>query len=304
MHAWVIGSGGLLGSAIVEHARPQATLFAGRPVQWSDPAAAASTLTEDLRRFADDTGDDDWVILWAAGSSVVSSSPQDTQPELVILGALVDAVADHRPAGRGAVFVTSSAGGVYAGSTPAPFGPSSRTSPISPYGELKLSQEKRAHDALAGHVPLVIGRFANLYGPRHNMTKGQGLIPQLCLASVRRQALNLYVSMDTVRDYIYIDDAAAYAWSAVCAAVDGPPDEATIVIIASGQPVTVAEVIATVQGVAHRKVPLALGTHPSSIHQAIDLRLTPTRIDDTVEITPLANGIKRVFDDMVGRVNA
>ena len=101
MHAWVIGSGGLLGSAIVEHARPRALVFDARPIDWSDPVAAASTLTEDLRRFADATGDDDWVILWAAGSSVVSSSPQDTQPELVIFGALVDAVADHRPAGRG-----------------------------------------------------------------------------------------------------------------------------------------------------------------------------------------------------------
>jgi UDP-glucose 4-epimerase len=180
----------------------------------------------------------------------------------------------------------------------------SQPQPISPYGELKLAQEGRARAALEGHLPLVIGRLANLYGPRHNMAKGQGLIPQLCLASVRRAPLNLYVSMDTVRDYIYVDDAAAYAWSAVRNAIGIDPDHAEIVIIASGQPTTVAEVIATVQGVTHRKVPLALGTHPSSVHQAIDLRLTPTPIDDNVEITPLANGIKRVFEDMAGRVNA
>ena len=304
MHAWVIGAGGLLGSAIADHVRSDATVFTGSAVPWSDPDAASDVLLEDLLRFASEVDGDDWAVLWAAGSSVVSSSTQDTQPELRILGALVDGIVRHRPSGRGAVFITSSAGGVYAGSSPAPFTSESAPHPISPYGELKLAQEGRARSALAGHVPLVIGRFANLYGPRHNMSKGQGLIPQLCLASVRRAPLNLYVSMDTVRDYIYVDDAAAYAWSSVRQALALDSYEPQVVIIASGQPTTVAEVIATVQGVTHRKVPLALGTHPSSVHQAIDLRLTPTPIDDNVEITPLSNGIKRVFDDMTGRVNA
>ena len=46
-----------------------------------------------------------------------------------------------------------------------------------------------------------------------------------------------------------------------------------VVVLASGQATTVAEVIATVQNVAHRRVPLALGTDPSARHQATDLRL-------------------------------
>ncbi len=105
--------------------------------------------------------------------------------------------------------------------------------------------------------------------------------------------------MDTVRDYLFVDDAARLVWECTLTAVHDQPSEPRVVIIASGQPTTVAEVIATVQNVAHRRVPLALGTHPSARHQATDLRLVPTAT--VAGLTPLPNGIKRVLDATVGR---
>jgi UDP-glucose 4-epimerase len=305
MIAWVIGRGGMLGSAVAERlAGSGARVHDASPVPWTDVEAARATLEADAARFQQEAGDGPWSVVWTAGSSVVSSATDATSSELATLEGLLHSLLRHRPPGPGAFFLTSSAGGVYAGSADPPFGADTDPVPISPYGTLKLDQERLATRLLEGSVPLVIGRFSNLYGPRSNSAKGQGLIPQLCLATVRRAPLNLYVSMDTVRDYLYVDDAAAMTRSAVLAAARDQPTRPRIAVLASGQPTTVAQVISTVQNVAHRRVPLALGTHPSAQHQAVDLRLAPSPglLGDEDSLTPLPNGVKRVFDAIVGRV--
>lgn len=301
MLVWVIGAGGMLGSAISSRAPGPSRPFIATRVPWGDDQAAETVLTADARRFCIEAGQDSWAIVWAAGSSVVASTAEQTEAELRVLDRLLTGIRSARPAGPGAFFLTSSAGGVYAGSESPPFDEATPPRPISPYGDLKLRQEELARELLGGRVPVVIGRFSNLYGTLRNPEKGQGLIAQLCIAVVRRTPLNLYVSMDTVRDYLYVDDAAAMTWIAVAQAIEEQPSEPLVVIVASGQPTTVAQVVATIQNVAHRRVPLALGTHPSSHHQVVDLRLKPTQslIDENPTMTTLPGGIKRVFDAIV-----
>ncbi len=302
MLAWVVGSGGMLGGALVARAQTQsADVFDADRVPWADPAAAQAVLTADYDRFRRAAGQERWVLLWAAGASVVASGTDGTDAELAALRTLLAALAADPPDGSGAVFVTSSAGGVFAGSDYPPFTHDTPPRPISPYGLLKLDQESAARDLLGGRIPLVLGRFSNLYGPGHNTEKGQGLIPMLCLACVRRVPLNLYVPMDTVRDYLYVDDAAALAWRAATKVIGEDPAAAHVEIIASGRPATVAEIVATVQTVAHRRVPLALGTDDSARHQAADLRVVPSVETDGIELTPLPSGIKRVFDAAIAR---
>jgi UDP-glucose 4-epimerase len=301
MLAWVLGAGGMLGSALTSLAPRSVELFAGTVVPWHDEAAAGTSLAADAARFADEAGGQDWAIVWAAGSSIVASTPDQTDAELRILERLLIAIDLLRPTGRGVFFLTSSAGGVYAGSDLPPFDERTVPHPISPYGVLKLRQEELVGEVLGRRVAVVIARFSNLYGTLRNPGKGQGLIQQLCMASVRRAPLNLYVSMDTVRDYLYVDDAAWMAWHAIDEAIAQQPIEPRVVIVASGQPTTVAQVVATIQNVAHRRVPIALGTDPSARHQVVDLRLVPTRslVDATPSLTTLPGGIKKVFDAIV-----
>lgn len=302
MLVWVVGSGGMLGSALVLRARAQAAdVFDATPVPWADPVAAQQVLRADAERLADTAGDRDWAVMWAAGASVVSSGVHGVDAERAALRTLLGRIADRPPAGPGAVFVTSSAGGVYAGSSGPPFSTDSEPRPISPYGQLKLDQETDARELVGGRIPLVLGRFSNLYGPGHNTEKGQGLIAMLCRACVRRAPLNLYVPMDTVRDYLYVDDAADLAWRATMSAVGEQPAGVHVEVIASGRAATVGEVIATIQAVAHRRVPLALGTDASARHQVPDLRLVPSVDVDTSTLTPLPAGIKRVFDAAISR---
>jgi UDP-glucose 4-epimerase len=303
MLAWIIGRGGMLGSALADRAGAHVSLFPAARVPWADPQAAGDALADDVARFAAASDGGDWAVLWAAGASVVASGDRGVEEELAVFSRTVTALAQALPTGRGAVFLASSAGGLFAGSTGAPFSDATDPRPISPYGRLKRAQEEAAVAALGGRVPLVIGRLANLYGPGAQPDKAQGLVPQLCLATVRRRPLNLYVSMDTVRDYLYADDSADMAWHLVDEALREQPAEPRVAVLASGQPTTVAHVIATVQNVAHRRVPLALGTHPSARHQVVDLRLVPSA-GLPPATTSLPSGVKRVFDAVVTRVHA
>lgn len=310
MRAWVIGSGGLLGHAITREAKSRAQ-HSGIPllihdaprIPWSEEAEAIRVLKEQVNFFAADVGTDAWAVIWAAGSSIVASDHEQTQTELRIFSALVTAISTQLPAQQGTLFVTSSAGGVFAGGAKPPFSVSSPPAPISPYGHLKLSQEELAIKVCAPMCCVVIGRFSNLYGPARDKAKQQGLIQRLCAATMKRTAINLYVSMDTVRDYLFVDDAARLVWDAVETNSARRKPGVDLLLLASGEGSSIAEVIATVQSVTHRRVPLALGSDPTSDRQVIDLRFTPSlSAEQLASLTPLPTGVRRVFDSILGGV--
>lgn len=297
MITWVVGGGGLLGSAILRRCEDS---FVSTPVPWSDPASAADVLASDAARFQREAGDAPWTVIWAAGAATVSTSAEHAARELTALEALLTALRTHRPAGAGTVFLSSSAGGVYAGSTSPPFDVHTAPAALSPYGELKLAQERQAAEQLAGVCPLVIGRFSNLYGPGQNLGKLQGLISRLALSAVTRQPINIFVSLDTIRDYIFVDDAAAATMAAVRVTAQESEQATRTLVIASGQPVTIGQLIRTTNLIAKRRVPVALGSHPSAGAQSLDLRLIPT--EPLARTTPLPTGIKAVYLDVLNRL--
>lgn len=299
MITWVIGSGGLLGSAIQ---RKAAQPFTAGPIPWSDPEAASSALALELRRFAERAADGPWAIIWAAGAATVSTSAHETLIELQVFEKFLSALRAGAPQGSGAFFLASSAGGVFAGSESAPFTSDSPTKSLSAYGDLKLAQETLARIELADVCPVVIGRFSNIYGPGQNLGKLQGLISRLALAAATRQPVNIFVSLDTMRDYIYVDDAARATLAWVDHAIRTSRDCATV-IIATGEPVVLGQLIRLMQDVARTKVPVALGIHPSSTAQVLDLRMTPTSIPNapSPEMVSLPAGIKLVYLDILQR---
>lgn len=294
MITWVIGAGGLLGSAIASRCERR---FHAGPVPWADPDAAIATLSADAARFATEAGDEPWRIIWAAGAATVASSAEQTADELRVFEGLLDAVTTVTPSGSGRVFITSSAGGVYAGSSHPPFSDTTTPVPMSPYGALKLAQEHAAQARLQGVCPVVIGRIGNLYGPGQNLEKLQGLISRLALAVVTQQPINIFVSLDTIRDYVYVDDAAEAVLTTMTQDMTLP---VTTVVIASGQPTTIGTLIRTMHEVAKRRVPVALGQHASAARQVLDLRLTPSA--GAQGSTSLPAGAKAVYLDILERM--
>ncbi len=176
----------------------------------------------------------------------------------------------------GAVFVASSVGGVYAGAHDAPYTELHEPAPTSAYGRAKLAGEQVAHDfAAATGVPVVIGRITNLYGPGQDLRKPQGLISHLCRAHLTRTPISIYVSLDTIRDYLYVDDCAdlivdALAGAAAFAAADG---RAVVKILGAHQGVTIGTLLGEFRRVFKRTPWVLLGTSPNARYQAGDLRI-------------------------------
>ncbi len=307
MLIWIVGQGGLLGSALARAADsdPTLTVFDADPISWGNAELVAHEFSRLAERFSAEASDEPWGIIWAAGHATVSSSETDTGIELDALNSLCEVVQHNTPAGEGSFFLSSSAGGVYAGSSNPPFSVDTEPVPLSAYGRLKLAQEDSARNQLSGICPVVIGRMSNLYGPGQDLSKLQGLISALTRAAVTRKPINMFVSLDTIRDYIYVDDAAGQILHVVHDAVRtrSAASNATL-ILASGQPVSLGYLINLVQNVTRVRVPVALGAHASSTVQSRDLRLTPTRGDwrDQTLSTPISAGVKKVFLDVLERV--
>jgi UDP-glucose 4-epimerase len=303
---WVLGAGGLLGSAITRaaSANQRHTIFIGSPLPWNDPHALANAINADAQRFKNECGDQAWAVIWAAGQAAVSSTSDATQSEALALSAIVTALAENLPAGRGTFFLSSSAGGVYAGSENPPFTISTVPRPLSAYGELKLEQEAIASRKLSDACSVIIGRFSNIYGPGQDLGKLQGLISRLALSAVTKDPINIFVSLDTLRDYIYVDDAARIVLALVertLHANDSKYEETHI--IASGQPVSLGHLINVMQDIARIRIPVAMGAHASAAAQSRDLRLIPTEsaVTDSCVSTTLPAGTKAVYLDVLNR---
>ncbi len=295
MRTWIIGAGGLFGSAL---ARAAENPFLGPTIPWNDSGAALSVLSSTLDDFSQATNGD-WCITWAAGRVTTNSSPEAAVDELTTFTRFIDHLAENQPRGRGVFLLTSSAGGVYAGSEHPPFTRSSTPHPLGTYGDLKLAQERVANEAL--RCPVVTSRVSNLYGPGQDLRKIQGLISRLALAAVTKQPVRMYVPLDTIRDYIHSDDAAARAlhWAHVALHAQ----ESAVRVVANGQSQTLGHVISLMRDITRVRIPIAAGVEASASVQSPDLRLIPDHdaVTTTLPLTPLPAGMKQVYLDIAQR---
>jgi UDP-glucose 4-epimerase len=263
---WVVGSSGLLGSAVGRRLRTLGREVSTSRVPWTDHEAAVSALLRDAATLGDD-----WQLWWCAGSGVVGTGELELAAEVAVLE---DFLARFRPGsgpGRRGIFYASSAGGVYAGASGSPFTEATEPVAISPYGQAKLRAEA-AVDAFAARtgVPLLLGRLSNLYGPGQDLAKPQGLISQLCRAQLTRTPLSIYVSLDTMRDYLFVDDAAAMVVAGLDAVVERGGRH--LKVLASERSATIGAVLGDLNRITRRRPPVILGSSASARYQTRDLR--------------------------------
>lgn len=205
---WIVGRG-LLGAAVVR-ALPEPDWIEPIPIAW-DHATFEQSVTDAVRAFAIAIEDSTWQILWCAGAGVVGTSKAELAAETTSLRYFVTQLLRYPAfrANRGLFFLSSSAGGVHAGAETMPITETSRPTPLSDYGRAKMEQEQQilAWAESLPNVSIIVGRFANLFGPGQRLNKPQGLISQLSLSMIYGVPAHIFVSLDTIRDYLYSDDA-------------------------------------------------------------------------------------------------
>ncbi|MGU3644470.1 NAD-dependent epimerase/dehydratase family protein [Microbacterium sp. C23T] len=298
---WVIGRG-LLGNAVAR-ALPRAPLR--RSVSWGDDAAAIEDLAEGLRALYA-TPSDQYRVFWCAGSGVTSSSADSLSREEAVFSAFVGMFAElpEDLRRRTVVFLASSVGGAYAGNPSPPFSERSLATPASAYGQTKLAMEEALGAAVAASgLRGFVGRITNLYGPGQKLGKRQGLISVVCETYLTRQAATIYVSLDTLRDYIFEDDAAAVIVAGAARAGSLARGSTALKIIGAGRAVSIGELVATIERVRGRRALVAYGPGNAS-GQALDLRVQSEQWTDLQSLvtTSLPVGIDAVFQAMLQTV--
>ena len=243
--AWVVGEGGLLGSQVKEQLRRRSSVFTPRArILWSDPLPQ---LTQSLREFFQQLPQgSSWQIFWCAGAGVVGTSAEAMAAETRTLSGFLEALL---PSGPGQLFVASSAGGTFGQCEDQPLTELSSCLPVSEYGRQKLAQEQLAAQWSERHpaAQVLVGRFSNLYGPAQDASKPQGLISHLSRSLVCHRPIRLYVPLDTIRDYLFVEDAAGRLISALDRA-SALPARFILKIFASEQSVSISGLLASSPG--------------------------------------------------------
>ncbi len=299
--AWVVGSGGLLGSALCRTLRlAGTTLFIPKErFCWASSTKLFPQITEAVQCFASEAeSSDQWEVYWAAGTGTMSSQDEalttETQAIECLLGRLK---ADSRLLAKpGAVAFASSAGALYAEAGNDIITEKTTPTPSTAYAREKLRQEGLIHSfqVETDNVTALVARFSTLYGVGQSSRKAQGLLSHIARSLIRRHPVQIYVPYDTIRDYIFADDAAIAMVKTL--RLPHEPPHFLMKIIASEHPVTIAEIISIFKRL-ERRAPLIV-TSSSKLGCLYTRRIQFRSIihpDSTVAKMPLLIGVAQMM---------
>ena len=291
---WVIGLGGLLGRAI-KRITPDAPRFEHPPLRWAD-----DNVVDEINQLAVEFGEGPtpWSVMWCAGAGIIGTGPAELQRETEILSSALQGLRGAR--NQGTLVLASSAGGVYGGARAIPITEETSPRPLAEYGRNKLTQEALV-EAWAEETgnQACAARIANLYGPGQRLTKPQGLISQICKAALLRQPISVYVSLDTLRDYLFVDDCAHTLLAMARRLRLEPPGTFVTRIVASGNSVSIGSLLGEVRRVLGRRPTVVMASSPTSSLQGSALSFRSTVWTETDHrVTPLAAGIGQTVEDM------
>jgi nucleoside-diphosphate-sugar epimerase len=248
---------GLLGFSIIEALQARSPRSATQlPLDWQTPTTRAPQLQmieHTIRRELQSGARLN--VLWSAGNAGFMSSEDETAAELqsfVEVLTMTERLAHEYP--RTTLHLISSAGGLFEGQRHVT--PQSRPLPRRPYGHMKLRQEEKllsSTAALARHIY----RVTSAYGfarPRFRA----GIVATLILNAFRRQVTHLTGRMDTLRDYVFINDVASFIAERLLD--DDEVGDASVVFLARARPCSLLEVQHLVEEAHGRKLHVSYAT--------------------------------------------
>jgi UDP-glucose 4-epimerase len=301
--AWVIGEGGLLGSSLkIELARDGRTPFSpSSSFAWGNAAELTEQFAIALKQFeALANKEDRWEIYWAAGTGNMHSKASDLKSETKALAMLVKLIQGSTlDMSVGTFQFSSSAGAIYAGSSEQVITEDSPIAPINPYALEKLEQEKLIAQLQKcdPRFTILISRISSVFGRRKKKTSEQGLLGQMAEKVVRNEVIHIYVPLETLRDYIHVDDAARAIVSAVHLAQSEGGQ--SIKIIAAQSSYSIAQIIAMFKKIGRRHVRVVSHTIESSKYYRRGVRFESKYLLDkaSFRVRPVLVGIAQLLEN-------
>lgn len=188
-------------------------------------------------------------VIWCAGKGGFASKDEELAHELEAFEdvlALSGRLYGWVPGGAKKVFhLFSSAGGLFEGQRYVDS--ASRPAPLRPYGQYKLYQEQYL-TSLPASVHRLVYRPTSVYG--YTSDGRAGLIVALIQNAITNHTTRIFGDPDTVRDYVLVDDIGRFVGNQVL----GGDGRSRTLILASGKPTSMAEVINLVQSVLRRQL--------------------------------------------------
>ena len=277
----VVGSRGFLGSAIAGELERRGA-HVGRYTK-DHPYVAGDAL---VARAG--------TVVWAVGH-VTPADPTRGDEAIGELRRLIDAA--ERSGDVSHVILLSSGGAVYGPPASAPFREEVEPSPVNEYGRIKLAEELLLAESGLSHTVL---RLANPYGPAQvsgsgNAIGGQGVVGHWLAAIRTGRHVTIFGDGSAVRDYVYIDDAAAAVANAAERGHGG------VINVGSGEGTSLAELLEVVaRAVAPAEVevlrapprgvdPAAAWLDVSRAREALDWQATTSLVEGLARTWAVVN---------------
>lgn len=279
---------GLIGSAIDEALRQQYGWQAkSSGWLWSDRdqrVCAASLLARESPEMVRTD------LIWAAGISGFGSSDADMKQETDHVAEIAElAVALGQRSEHVTFHLFSSLGGLFEGQSAI----DGASSPHArrPYGRAKLRQEQLVRGLGNSIVPRIY-RPSSVYGVAQHGRRG--LFAALIAATLQQKPITIYGSANTLRDYVFARDIAAYVVNGVSDDQAAPVTE----VLASGKPTSISEAVVTIEQHLGRRLYFRYDSAP---HNSLNMTVRFGTPPPTLPRTPLTLGVASVLQSAARR---
>lgn len=257
---WVLGAGGMLGGAISKELHRQgANIYKySESFFWKSPDQLRLQFSLAVKEFLKVNSDgDNWEIYWAAGVGFMGSSKADLESETVALETLLSLLRQELGGSNtsGCIGFASSAGALYARCLDFEITEASPVTAVTNYAKNKLAQEQLLEEFASSvtGIKLFIARFSTLFGPGQSFGKQQGLLSHIARCALRHQPVEIFVPLDTSRDYLFVDDASRDFIESL-RVLRNQDCVTRIKIIVAERSVTISEIVSTFNSLIKKRV--------------------------------------------------
>lgn len=292
----VFGKNGLIGKSIVDSLkRSNQSVFSNPKIDWGNKELVAEQIRDSVAEFFDATNDENWVIFWFAGKGGFSVPQEQFDFDEGNFRCLLETV-EEQLKHPGLVVLSSSAGALYSSSSDLIFDETSSIDPNSSYGKMKMSQEAALSSfAARTGCPSLITRISTVYGPGGDFRNGYGLINHLCLADITRTPLEVFVPLETSRNYIYSADAGEMVVRFALSYRNGE-NKMQIRNVVAPSSASIAEIVSTCSRIFKRKIVFSNRIDNRQISYNTRFDIVSLHCDEIEPIywTPISVGISQV----------